>query len=171
MIILVMGRNGSGKSVFSEGLAARLEKPRYYIATMRPQGGEGAARVQKHLIQRAGLGFVTLELPHSIGGADIPANALVLVEDIANLLANAIFEKGQSEAEVFEDIMLLCRRVNYVIAVTVNEFDDGDYNRETRLYIRAVKRLNRLLCEHADAVVVMEGGRPVFRKGAPDEIV
>lgn len=171
MLIMVMGKNSSGKSAFAEALAVRLREKRYYIATMLPHGAEGASRVEKHKAQRGGLGFITLELPYSVDNAGIPADATALVEDVSNLLSNAMFDKGASETEVLEDMISLCRRVGCVIAVTISEFDGGDYNDETRRYIRALNWLNRQLFARADAVVEMCGGAPVFRKGALHELV
>lgn len=166
MLILITGKNGSGKSAFAEALAVQLRETRYYIATMLPHGAEGASRVQRHIAQRAGLGFTTLELPYAVGDADVPAEAAALVEDLSNLLANAMFDRGASAAEVLEDIRMLCRRVGCVIAVNISEFDDGNYNEETLRYIRGLKWLNQQLGILADAVIEMDEGRPIFRKGA-----
>jgi len=166
-----MGKNGSGKSAFAEKLAIRLRKKRYYIATMLPYGEEGTSRVKKHKAQRAGMGFITLELPYAVGDADIPRDAAVLLEDVSNLLSNAMFDRDAIGTQVLEDITMLCRRAHCVIAVTVSEFDDGDYSEETLEYIRALKRLNRRLENLADAVIEMRDGMPVFRKGEPDELI
>ena len=171
MLILVTGQTGSGKSVFAETLAVRLRETRYYIATMLPHGAEGASRVQKHQAQRAGLGFITLELPYAVGEAAIPAGAAVLLEDVSNLLANAMFDKNASAAEVFQDMVKLCRRVGCVIAVTVSEFEDGDYSEETLRYIRALKCLNRKLSGLADTVIEMHEVTPVFIKGVRHELI
>lgn len=169
MLILVMGRNGSGKSAFAEALAVRLKKARYYIATMLPYGAEGASRVKKHKAQREGLGFTTLELPYAVSGAAVPETAVALVEDVSNLLSNAMFEKNVSEVEVFEDITKLSGRISCTIAVTINEFEDDDYNQETLRYIRALTRLNRRLYTFSDTVVEMREGTPIVRKGALNE--
>jgi adenosylcobinamide kinase/adenosylcobinamide-phosphate guanylyltransferase len=171
MLILVMGKNNSGKSLFAERLAARLHETRYYIATMRPFGAEGAARVERHRLQREGLGFLTLELPCAIGNAPLPTGAAALLEDVPNLLSNAMFEQDGNEAEVFADIELLCRRAGHVVAVTISAFEDGDYSGETLAYIRALEALNRSLYNLADIVVEMEQGVPVCRKGELDEII
>lgn len=171
MLILVTGPNSSGKSAFAEALAVQLRETRYYLATMLPHGAEGASRVQKHITQRAGLGFITLELPYAVGDADVPAPAAALVEDVSNLLANARFDQGASAEEVLADMTRLCRRVDCVIAVTISAFDDGDYDAETQRYIRELQWLNQQLDARADAVIEMCDGIPIFRKGAPDELV
>jgi adenosylcobinamide kinase/adenosylcobinamide-phosphate guanylyltransferase len=137
---------------------------------MLPHGEEGASRVQKHIAQRAEMGFITLELPYTVGSAEIPADAVVLVEDVSNLLANAMFDKNLAETDVLADIKMLCRPVGCVIAVTISEFEDGDYREETLRYIKALKSLNQELSILADAVIEMGEGIPLFRKGAPDEL-
>jgi hypothetical protein len=43
------------------------------------------------------------------------------VEDLSNLLANAMFDKNLAETEVLADIKMLCRRVGCVIAVTISD--------------------------------------------------
>lgn len=170
MLILVMGKNSSGKSAFAEALAVQLRQKRYYLATMLPYGEEGAARVQKHIAGRAGLGFVTLELPYTVGDSDIPADAVALVEDVSNLLSNAMFDQGVSALEVLEDIKLLSRRADCIIAVTISEFEDGDYSQETRHYIEALAWLNHSLHILAHTVIEMQEGRPILRKGAWHEL-
>jgi adenosylcobinamide kinase/adenosylcobinamide-phosphate guanylyltransferase len=166
-----MGKNGSGKSAFAEELAVKLGENRYYIATMRPYGAEGASRVQKHIARRAGMGFTTLEAPLSVGDARIPSDAAALLEDVSNLLSNAMFEQGASETAVLADIKTLCRRAGCVIAVTISEFDDGCCDEETLRYIGALERLNNRLAALADAVIEMREGRPSFRKGASHELI
>ena len=50
MMHLVTGASASGKSAYAEDLLAdAMSVNKYYIATMRPWGTEGAARVKKHL--------------------------------------------------------------------------------------------------------------------------
>ena len=169
MMILVTGKNNSGKSLFAERLSVHFSEKRYYIATMRPYGSKGAARVQKHILQREGMGFITLELPCSIASAPIPAGAAVLLEDVSNLLSNAMFEKGRSECSVFEDILSLCHRTDHLIAVTIIGFENGSYNDETGQYINSLENLNRRLAHCADIVIEMRNGTPLLKKGVPDE--
>ena len=170
MLILIMGKNSSGKSVFAEQMAVDFQKTRYYIATMKPYGDSGMARVYKHQKQRAGMGFTTLERPYNVSGADIPPNTVALLEDVSNLLANAMFEKHADAAEVLADITALCSRTHCVVAVTISEFENGTYDEETLRYMRALAWLNEQLWQLAKVVVEMKEGLPIYRKGAPDEL-
>ena len=171
MLILVTGENGSGKSAYAEKLACRAGGERYYIATMVPHGSEGAARVEKHLRQREGLGFITLELPFSVGDAVIPSNASVLLEDVSNLLGNRMFERGSTMEDTLADITALSKRCGTLVAVTIGGLDAFSYEGETRGYLEALNALNAALFNLAGAVVEMRDGRPQLKKGENDALV
>ena len=67
MMHLVTGASASGKSAYAEDLLAdAMSVNKYYIATMRPWGTEGAARVKKHRAMREGKGFQTIEAFHTL---------------------------------------------------------------------------------------------------------
>ncbi len=167
MTVLVLGPNGSGKSAFAEKLAAKLSTGRlFYVATMIPFGEEGRARVEKHRSQRAGLGFKTVERPAEVAAVPIPPDAAVLLEDVPNLLSNAMFEHSCGEDEVFTDVVGLCGKCRDAVLVSIagltvsNEYDCG-----TNVYIAALDRLNGRLHGFADVVAIMDDKRPVFVKG------
>ncbi|MEA4968913.1 MAG: bifunctional adenosylcobinamide kinase/adenosylcobinamide-phosphate guanylyltransferase [Candidatus Pelethousia sp.] len=165
MLILIMGENSSGKSAYAEKLVARMGGGLYYIATMIPHGEEGAARVNKHRAQRVGLGFATLELPYAVGGADIPPEGAVLLEDVSNLLANRMFERGGTVADTLTDIKTLLCRCRALVAVSIQGLEGADYEGETRTYIAALAALNDALIAAADLVIEMRRGMPQVRKG------
>lgn len=170
MLILISGKNGSGKSAFAEKLAARVSRKRFYIATMQPFGHEGAARIEKHRRQRAGQDFETLELPTQISNAPVSLDSVVLLEDVSNLLANALFENAQKDEHVFQDILLLASRCKALVAVTIGEMEPGEYDDETIAYIFTLHRLNALLFERSDIVYEMQNGMAVLRKGAANDL-
>ena len=64
VIVLVTGGASSGKSAFAEALALSLPGPHWYVASMRAEGAEAQARIERHRHQRAGKGFRTMELQH-----------------------------------------------------------------------------------------------------------
>lgn len=170
MLILIRGENNSGKSAFAESLAVKLNPRPYYLATMLPYGEEGQLRVARHLAKRAGLNFITIEEPYFISNLVIPADSVVVLEDVSNLLANAKFDQGKSAAEVLADIEFLSQQVADIIAVTISHFAAGDYNEETRQYMKDLAWLNEELFLRADLVVDMQQGKPVYSKGVLNEL-
>ena len=164
-LILISGPNDSGKSRFAEQLAAQTTGPRYYIATMEPAVPENYARIEKHRRQRAGLGFVTLELPHGVGDAPVSPDSVVLLEDISNLLANALFSRDGSAAEVLEDLTRLQSRCKLLIAVTIGGLSSEGYDGETAGYIDALNELNDALFARASGAARMQDHQPLWQKG------
>ena len=115
-LIMISGANGSGKSRYAERIVARTTGERYYIATMRPCSEENLQRIEKHREQRKDLQFTTLECPYQVGAAAVERDGVVLLEDVSNLLANAMFERGGDEASVCADIEALCSRCRLLVA-------------------------------------------------------
>lgn len=174
--VLVVGPNDSGKSAFAEKLAAKLcAQPEgnaagtlYYIATMDPYGEEGQARIEKHRMQREPFGFITIEERSCVSGIPFPREAVVLLEDVSNLLGNALFggSRNGSEDSVFEDIAALCAKCRAAVLVSIGELAGGQgYDGETHGYIDKLNRLNQRLLDFADAAVSMRDGKPSVIKG------
>lgn len=164
-LILISGSNNSGKSRYAEQMIAQTTGNRYYIATMIPQIEENYTRIEKHKDQRKDLQFQTLELPYQIGNAAVDAKGVVLLEDVSNLLANMIFEKGGNEQQVFADIQKLLSRCKLLVAVTIGGLVDEGYDQQTADYINGLNRLNELLAELSEVSIVMENKVPRFEKG------
>ncbi|MBQ4249148.1 MAG: bifunctional adenosylcobinamide kinase/adenosylcobinamide-phosphate guanylyltransferase [Clostridia bacterium] len=169
-LLLIKGENDSGKSAYAEKIAAKAARERYYIATMIPVTRENRMRIEKHRRAREGMGFKTLELSYSVGEADVSPRGAVLLEDVSNLLANVMFEKGGSADEVYRDILSLGERCGVLIAVTISGIT-GSFDEETEGYIRALDFLNKRLFDAADAAVVMKDKKPVYIKGRENDIV
>ena len=61
-IRLILGPNNSGKSLLAEKMVVETENlHRIYLATMVPQTDHNKERIQKHIAQREGKGFQTIE--------------------------------------------------------------------------------------------------------------
>ncbi len=102
MRILLIGGGKSGKSTMAQRLAAALsgDAPRYYWATMTPHDDEDLARIRRHVADRAGMGFVTVErsfdLPGGLG--EIDRNGTVLFDSITACLSERMFPDGTPNA-------------------------------------------------------------------------
>ena len=169
-LIFISGPNGSGKSRYAESLFAAAPSPRYYIATMVPQTEENLQRIEKHRAQRAELGFETVECPGPLSAVSVSPEGAVLLEDVSNLLANAVFSRGESAEDVFRDVLALRGRCAFLVAVSIGGLSEEGYDGETRDYILALNDLNSRLESLADGSAVLSGGVPVWRKGGPDAL-
>ncbi len=170
-LILVSGPNNSGKSCYAEQLVAQITGSRFYIATMRPCTEQNHRRIQKHRQQRSGLGFQTLECPHKVGDVSVLPGSVVLLEDVSNLLANAMFEKDRTASQVYDDICRLAERCRLLVAVTIAGLEGRGYDSQTAAYIDALNELNGLLFEKADAAITMHNNTPICQKGDIHDLV
>lgn len=185
MLYVVTGVSGSGKSEYAENLAVKLAcgKPLYYVATMKPYGQEGQARIARHHKLRAGKGFETIECYRSITqiteriGEDRVGEATILLECMSNLLANEMFnETGVTNGDLTDGLLsgmsCISRQCKHLIVVTNEVFADGiEYAPETEEYMRQLGRLNRELAGMADETVEVVYGIPMqIAERSTDEI-
>jgi len=161
MMILISGANQSGKSRYAESVVAQLPQPRYYIATMVAQTAENRQRIEKHRLQRAELGFQTLELPWQLDQAQIEPDSVVLLEDVSNLLANGIFSYGGTREQALQQILHLRNRCGTLLAVTISGLEAQAYAGETAAYIQDLAWLNSQLLRAADQAAELRNGMPV----------
>ena len=158
MMVLISGKNDSGKSICAEQLVAQIDAPRYYIATMVAENEENLRRIEKHRHQRANLGFRTIEEPWKIGTAPVSADSVVLLEDASNLLANGIFSYGGTKEQALEEILQLEKRCMTLFVVTISGLSTAGYEGETAAYIRNLQWLNEKLLDHASEAIQMRNG-------------
>ena len=169
MLVLVIGGAASGKSAYAEERLLGLPEPRCYIATMRPYGEEGLARIARHRELRAGKGFETIERESDVAGIELPAGASALLEDIGNLVANEMFaEDGvvrDVAAKVADDVLALAAGAANLVIVA-NEVGAGAerHDESTRAYIEAMGEVNARIAAAADEAVEVVAGIPIKLK-------
>ncbi len=167
MIALITGGSGCGKSSYAERLVQTLpEKKRYYIATMRVYDAESGRRVARHRLQRAGMGFETVERPIDLASAHIRPGSTVLLEDLPNLLANELFDTGGDVRRILPALERLAKISGHLVIVTNDVFSDGaQYGPDTCEYIRQLAALNAFAAEMADYLAEAVYSIPVVLKG------
>ena len=169
---------------------------KYYIATMQPFGEESLAKIRRHQRLRAGKGFTTIEQPRELAkavrkmdglsnqfheeaaqlsqqGATIPFQQNVaLLECMSNLVANEMFAekeirlRDEVTIQILDGIEALNRRLEHLVIVTNNVFEDGiAYEETTAEYIEAMGQVNERLAAMADTVIEVVAGIPVVWKG------
>ena len=145
-IQLILGPNNSGKSLLAEKLVVETKNMhRIYLASMIPQTHENNQRIKKHILQREGKGFTTMEEPWNIHTLDIPKDSVVLLEDASNLLANGIFIHHSNVEECYQRIVTLANTCQKLIIVNIDGLTEGNYDEETNNYIFQLNQLNQML--------------------------
>ena len=91
MIVYIYGGVSSGKSEYAEELISGEFNKKIYLATMENSDEHAGKRVVKHLLQREGKGFFTIEEPRHIKDLNIDEDDNILLEDLTNLLSNNLF--------------------------------------------------------------------------------
>lgn len=177
MNVLISGGAKNGKSSYAQDLAVALSKggKHYYVATMIPADDEDRERIRLHLLDRAGMGFETIEC-----GRDIlkcleladPAGTFLL-DSATALLLNELFPDPNS-CEM--DVEAACRCAQELVefskkvgnAVFVSDYiysDAARYDAVTETYRRCLARIDRLLAKACDVVIEFSCGSPVLHKG------
>ena len=102
MRILLLGGSKSGKSMLGQRLARQLADggPMIYWATLEPRDGEDRAIVRRHLAEREGWGFQTLERGRELprGLAAVPPESAVLFDSVTACLACQMFSGPSPDA-------------------------------------------------------------------------
>ena len=177
MMILLTGGAACGKSYIAEQLVMRFPGKRYYIATMRPWGADGQAKVAKHRAMRQGKHFQTIECYGNLGSVFLDeSDSVVLLECITNLVADELYDDegnkqpyNQVLSCVLSGIDSLKKQCAALIMITNDVGADGiEYEQDTADYVRLLGQINCLVAAQSDVVVDMACGVPLVVKGSID---
>lgn len=175
MTVFISGGCKNGKSSLAQRLAVTLSerRKRYYVATMIPADQEDHARVARHVRDRAGLGFSTIEcgrqILDSLAGAD--REGCFLLDSVTALLANEMFRPdGTVDLNAPERVAeQLCRFSAEVRdAVFVSDYlysEAGIFEELTERYRQGLAHTDRALAACCDVVVEVCAGRCTVHKG------
>lgn len=178
MLIFLSGGAKNGKSMLAQQLCRRLSGggPLYYLATMIPHDAEDEQRIARHVRDRAGWGFQTLEWGRALEThlAELPAGATVLLDSVTALLANEMFPGPEPDLtapeRVLRGLTALCGRAESVVFVSDFIYSDaGRYDPLTEAYRRGLAALDRALCARCDAAAELCGGNVTVHKGVLPE--
>ena len=107
MRILLLGGSKSGKSMLGQRLTRQLADggPMIYWATLEPRDTEDRAIVCRHLAERDGWGFGTLERGRALpeGLELVPREGAVLFDSVTACLACQMFSGPQPDAAAAAD--------------------------------------------------------------------
>lgn len=177
MNILISGGAKNGKSYFAQRQAKQMADeqgvPLYYIATMIPHDEEDRARIRRHIKERAGWGFATLECGRKLPGlldeggeAHTPPDprGAFLLDSVTALLSNEMFgEDGSFDAGAAERVARDCTAFAKATGNTVfvSDYIYGDaqrYDDMTEEYRRGLAYIDRQLAKVCDRVIEVSAG-------------
>ena len=176
MIVFVSGGAKNGKSGFAQNLAVKLagEGKRYYVATMIPVDEEDHQRIRRHVADRAGLGFETIECGGDILSClNYDKNGAFLLDSVTALLQNVMFppERNyemdlQAAEKCAEDVVSFAKSVANAVIVSDYIYSDAQhYDESTECYRRCLAEIDRRLAQISDTVIEVSAGQLIFHKG------
>ena len=176
MTVFVSGGAKNGKSGFAQNLAVKLARggKRYYVATMIPVDEEDRERIRKHVADRDGLGFETIEC-----GADLltclnyDKNGSFLLDSVTALLQNVMFPReknyevdAKAAEKCAQDVVTFAKSVANVVIVSDYIYSDAQrYDESTECYRKSLANIDRLLAKISDTVIEVSAGQLIFHKG------
>ena len=175
MKIWITGGAGSGKSSLAQELAAALAagEPRYYVATMVPRDGEDRRRISRHIEDRSGMGFETIECPCRLTERIKPdREGTYLLDSVTAMLANAMFGEKEfkydpdAAVRTADDLRLFSGRVKHFVAVSDGIYSDAArFEEMTEKYRRGLALIERQMAKHCDTVIECSAGGAILHKG------
>lgn len=175
MIILLVGGSKSGKSMAGQRYAKSLYNDNgnlYYIATMKPYDNEDLKRIENHIEDRRGWGFITIEKEVNISELEnsINKNDNILIDSITSLVTNEMFKDNsfipKVNDKIYSEIEVLTKKINNVVIVTDYLFSDGIiYDDYTETFRREIGKLNIALAKIADVVIEYSFNNEIIHKG------
>lgn len=177
MTCFISGGAKSGKSALAQDLAVALAKGgrHYYVATMISTGSEDDDRIRRHVAQRDGMGFETVECFRNV--MDCLKNAdkegVFLVDSITALIQNALFpvEKNYemdlpAATRCADELVQFARTVRHAVFVSDYIYSDAErYSESTELYRKCLAEIDCRLVAVCDIVIEVSAGQPVIHKG------
>ena len=162
MFIFISGSSGSGKSLYAENKLIELSdfnSERIYLAASKIYDNEMKSRVERHRLMRSGKNFITIEKSCNLSEININHNWSILLEDLANLTANELFDNNSDGEKIFNDITNILERCENLVLVSCEIFSDCiKYDELTENYIRTLAGLHVKFAALANEVIEVNAG-------------
>lgn len=177
MTFFISGGAKNGKSTLAQNLAVSLAQggKHYYIATMIPVDDEDRERIRRHVADRKGLGFETVECGRHILSCLETAdpNGTFLLDSVTALLMNELFpaEKNyemdfQAAARCKEELTSFVSTVRNAVIVSDYLYSDAiRYEESTETYRACLADIDRALAKVCDTVIEVSAGQVTLHKG------
>ena len=177
MTYFISGGAKCGKSTLAQNLTVALADggKHYYVATMISSGKEDDDRIRRHIADRDGMGFETVECFRNIMDTLVTADrsGTFLVDSVTALIQNALFpvEKHyemnlEAAARCADELIEFLHTVRHVIFVSDYIYSDAEvFSESTEMYRKCLADIDRALAQVCDTVVEVSAGQYIVHKG------
>ena len=165
----------NGKSMHAQriakAMAASENVPLYYVATMIPTDEEDRQRIRRHIEERAGWGFETLEQGRDICGAlrdGVDCRGVFLLDSVTALLSNEMFRPDGTcdfgaGKRVAADLCRFAEKTGNTVFVSDYIYSDGRlFDSYTENYRKALAFADRSLAGTCDKVIEVAFGHTYY---------
>lgn len=177
MNFFISGGAKNGKSMFAQQIAKKMSekdnRKLYYIATMDPVDDEDRARIKRHIEERRGWGFETVEQPRNLTDLldRVDNEGVFLMDSVTALLSNEMFLKDGSFVEeagekVAADVVEFAKKTGHTVFVSDYIYSEAAiFDQWTEHYRKSLAKSDRELARVCDCVVEVAYGSRIFHKG------
>lgn len=177
MNIFISGGCKNGKSYHAQELARSMAQennlPLYYLATMIPHDEEDDARIRRHLSEREGWGFDTIEQGEhicealrtkTVSGEPVDPNGVFLLDSVTALLSNEMFREDgtidfDAPKRLAEELTNFAQETGNTVFVSDYIYSDSfAFDDFTEPYRQGLALLDRTLAKLCDQVVEVTYG-------------
>ena len=174
MRIFISGGCKNGKSTYAQKIAKSQQNDvLYYVATMISADHEDDERIARHIKEREGWGFVTIEQPKNI--SDIlktcDLSGSFLLDSLTALLSNEMFSASgeifkNAREKIEAELCQILREVQNIVFVSDYIYSDAIlYDPLTESYRKSLAYLDRVCASYCDVVLEAAFGQIITHKG------
>lgn len=177
MNVFISGGCKNGKSMYAQEIARDMAReqgvPMYYLATMIPTDDEDRARIRRHIGERDGWGFTTIEQGRNILealGEGIDPKGVFLLDSVTALLSNEMFRPDfttdfEAGERVAHELVRFAKETGNTIFVSDTIYSDARiFDSYTEEYRRALAHIDRALSKACDQVIEVAFGHKFLYK-------
>ena len=175
MTYFISGGAKNGKSTLAQNIAVALDGKRYYVATMISSGAEDDDRIRRHIEDRDGMGFETVECFRNIMDCLNTADkdGVFLVDSVTALIQNSLFPMEKNYEMDLEaanrcagELVEFAHTVRHAVFVSDYIYSDAEaFSESTEMYRKCLASIDRRLAQICDTVIEVSAGQSIVYKG------
>jgi adenosylcobinamide kinase/adenosylcobinamide-phosphate guanylyltransferase len=175
MTYFISGGAKNGKSTLAQDIAVALGGKRYYVATMISTGEEDNERIRRHIEDRDGMGFETVECFRNIMDCLNTADkdGVYLVDSVTALIQNSLFPMEKNYEMDLEaanrcagELVEFAHTVRHAVFVSDYIYSDAEaFSESTEMYRKCLASIDRRLAQICDTVIEVSAGQSIVYKG------